>query len=81
MAFAVRTSAFTEPDRPKDLQIRYLTVGGAHVDVTGSGEHPVDRLPDDARVSRAARIVGHACSDGRDGPGARCYCGLKERIW
>ncbi|WP_331719992.1 hypothetical protein [Streptomyces sp. NBC_00147] len=39
MTTTVRTSAFTEPDRPKNLQIRYLNQVGAHVDVTGSGEH------------------------------------------
>ncbi|GHF30440.1 hypothetical protein GCM10017776_56060 [Streptomyces griseoluteus] len=32
---AVRTAACTEPDRPKDLRIRYVTVGGSFVDVTG----------------------------------------------
>ncbi|MBQ0867377.1 hypothetical protein [Streptomyces sp. RK75] len=42
MSTAVRASAFTEPDRPKDLQIRYVTVGGAYLDVTGSGEHVQD---------------------------------------
>ncbi|WP_030423475.1 hypothetical protein [Streptomyces sp. NRRL F-5065] len=32
-------AAFTEPDRPKNLQIRFITVGGSYVDVTGPGEH------------------------------------------
>ncbi|MGV9942435.1 hypothetical protein [Streptomyces sp. NPDC003401] len=32
-------AAFTEPDRPKDLLIRFITVGGSYVDVTGPGEH------------------------------------------
>ncbi|MFZ4302780.1 hypothetical protein ACOZE3_33345 [Streptomyces cinereoruber] len=31
---AARRSAFTQPERPRDLQIRYLTVGGSYVDVT-----------------------------------------------
>ncbi|MEU5958804.1 hypothetical protein [Streptomyces sp. NPDC047525] len=43
MNTAVRVSAFSEPDRPKDLQIRYSTVGGAYVDVTGGGEHMKNR--------------------------------------
>ncbi|MGW3658121.1 hypothetical protein ACWD6R_21620 [Streptomyces sp. NPDC005151] len=37
MNTAVRASAFTEPDRPKGLQIRFLTVGGSYVDVIGPG--------------------------------------------
>ncbi|MFD5786707.1 hypothetical protein ACFWH1_08720 [Streptomyces sp. NPDC127037] len=32
-------SAFTEPDRPKNLQIRFITVGGSFVDVVGFGEN------------------------------------------
>ncbi|MFF3558293.1 hypothetical protein ACFYXL_33320 [Streptomyces tsukubensis] len=32
-------AAFTEPDRPKNLLIRFITVGGSYVDVTGPGEH------------------------------------------
>ncbi|MFJ7069760.1 hypothetical protein [Streptomyces sp. NPDC101115] len=39
MLTALRTSSFTEPDRPKGLQIRFLTTGGSFVDVTGPGEH------------------------------------------
>jgi|GEM_PF-4613870 hypothetical protein len=39
MDTAIRTSAFAEPDRPTDLQIRYVTVGGSFVDVVGGGEH------------------------------------------
>ncbi|MGA5873913.1 hypothetical protein [Streptomyces cinereoruber] len=34
MTPAARPSAFTQPERPRDLQIRYLTVGGSYVDVT-----------------------------------------------
>ncbi|MFE7948235.1 hypothetical protein [Streptomyces sp. NPDC057426] len=37
MRSAASGSAFTEPDRPKNLQIRFLTVGGSYVDVTGPG--------------------------------------------
>ncbi|MFD4860668.1 hypothetical protein [Streptomyces atratus] len=37
MSTAALVSAFTEPDRPKDLQIRFVTVGGSYVDVTGPG--------------------------------------------
>ncbi|MFD5192589.1 hypothetical protein ACFWMU_31455 [Streptomyces sp. NPDC058357] len=32
-------AAFTEPDRPKNLLIRSITVGGSYVDVTGPGKH------------------------------------------
>ncbi|NJP73448.1 hypothetical protein [Streptomyces sp. C1-2] len=39
MSTAVRASAFTEPERPKNLQIRFATIGGSFVDVTGHGEH------------------------------------------
>ncbi|AXU16802.1 hypothetical protein [Streptomyces clavuligerus] len=39
---ALRISAFTEPERPKDLQIRYINLAGAYVDVTGGGEHVQD---------------------------------------
>ncbi|MEU6896317.1 hypothetical protein ABZ934_32185 [Streptomyces sp. NPDC046557] len=39
MSTALRASAFTEPDRPKNLLIRFLTTGGSYVDVTGHGEH------------------------------------------
>lgn len=31
------TLAFTEPERPEDLQIRFITIGGSYVDVTGPG--------------------------------------------
>ncbi|MEV6049208.1 RRQRL motif-containing zinc-binding protein [Streptomyces xanthochromogenes] len=36
------TTVFSEPDRPKNLQIRYLNLVGASLDVTGSGEHAQD---------------------------------------
>nr|WSX54152.1 hypothetical protein OG409_37720 [Streptomyces sp. NBC_00974] len=39
MSAAVRASAFTEPTRPKNLVIRFVTLGGSYVDVTGPGEH------------------------------------------
>lgn len=32
-------AAFTEPDRPKNLLIRFITVGGSYVDVIGPGKH------------------------------------------
>ncbi|CAM5542192.1 hypothetical protein I6J39_34395 (plasmid) [Streptomyces californicus] len=38
MSTAVRAPAFTEPERPENLQIRYATVGGSFVDVTGLPE-------------------------------------------
>ncbi|MFD4833337.1 hypothetical protein ACFWPV_26295 [Streptomyces uncialis] len=34
-----RITAFTEPDRPGNLQIRFITIGGSYVDVTGPGKH------------------------------------------
>ncbi|MER6129753.1 hypothetical protein ABT173_45805 [Streptomyces sp. NPDC001795] len=37
MRTASLASAFTEPERPKGLQLRFITVGGSYVDVTGSG--------------------------------------------
>ncbi|WP_030889875.1 hypothetical protein [Streptomyces sp. NRRL S-1868] len=39
MSTAVRASAFNEPERPKNLQIRFATIGGSFVDVTGLGEN------------------------------------------
>ncbi|MGZ2360939.1 hypothetical protein LRE75_30390 [Streptomyces sp. 372A] len=41
MSTAIRT-AFTEPERPRDLLIRFITVGSSYVDVTGHGEHAQD---------------------------------------
>ncbi|MCX4451670.1 hypothetical protein [Streptomyces sp. NBC_01789] len=35
-------AAFTEPDRPKNLLIRFVTTVGSYVDVTGHGEHAQD---------------------------------------
>jgi hypothetical protein len=32
-------TAFTAPDRPKNLLIRFITVGGSYVDVTDPGKH------------------------------------------
>ncbi|WP_331724884.1 hypothetical protein OHB07_39230 (plasmid) [Streptomyces sp. NBC_00111] len=52
-------AAFTEPDRPKDLLIRFLTVGGSYVDVTGPGEHPESKCWD-----------CHGCKDASDRPEA-----------
>ncbi|WP_030554194.1 hypothetical protein [Streptomyces exfoliatus] len=45
-------TAFTEPDRPKNLLIRFTTVGGSYVDVTGPGQH-----------SEKNRWVCHGCGD------------------
>ncbi|MFI5672969.1 hypothetical protein [Streptomyces sp. NPDC051704] len=39
MSTAVRASAFTEPVRPKNLLIPFVTTGGSYVDVTGHREH------------------------------------------
>lgn len=36
-------TAFTEPDRPKNLLIRFITVGGSYVDVTGPGHSDKNR--------------------------------------
>ncbi|MFJ6250653.1 MULTISPECIES: hypothetical protein [unclassified Streptomyces] len=38
----LRVSAFTEPERPRYLQICYSNLAGAAVDVTGGGEHTKD---------------------------------------
>ncbi|MFF3863664.1 hypothetical protein [Streptomyces sp. NPDC002209] len=35
-------TALAEPERPKDLQIRFVTLGGSYVDVTGPG-HSSDK--------------------------------------
>ncbi|WP_333741175.1 hypothetical protein [Streptomyces sp. IBSBF 2806] len=43
MSTVLRTSAFTEPERPKNLQIRFATLGGSFVDVVGLGEHSKNR--------------------------------------
>ncbi|MGW2109507.1 hypothetical protein [Streptomyces sp. NPDC001948] len=50
-------TAFTEPDRPKNLLIRFITVGGSYVDVTGPGEH-----------SMKNRWDCHGCGDSSDRP-------------
>ncbi|MFJ6000349.1 hypothetical protein [Streptomyces sp. NPDC092370] len=50
-------AAFTEPDRPKNLQIRFITVGGSYVDVTGPGEH-----------SDKNRWDCHGCGDSSNRP-------------
>ncbi|MEU3774228.1 hypothetical protein AB0F11_13670 [Streptomyces sp. NPDC032472] len=55
MTTTVRTSAFTEPDRPKNLQIRYVTVGGTYLDVTGTGS-----------IHKNHRWHCHGCQDGND---------------
>ncbi|MBX4175564.1 MULTISPECIES: hypothetical protein [Streptomyces] len=50
-------AAFTEPDRPKNLLIRFITVGGSYVDVTGHGKH-----------SDKNRWNCHGCGDSSDRP-------------
>ncbi|MFD5513167.1 hypothetical protein ACFWIB_36205 [Streptomyces sp. NPDC127051] len=50
-------AAFTEPDRPKNLLIRFATVGGSYVDVTGSSKH-----------SDKTRWNCHSCGDTSDRP-------------
>ncbi|MFZ3492300.1 hypothetical protein ACODT5_03500 [Streptomyces sp. 5.8] len=50
---ALRT-ALTEPDRPKDLQIRFATLGGSYVDVTGPGPN---------YASGVHRWKCHGCAD------------------
>ncbi|MZE51412.1 hypothetical protein GTY86_08820, partial [Streptomyces sp. SID5770] len=52
-----RASAFTEPDRPKGLLIRFVTTGGSYVDVTGPGKH-----------SEKNRWHCHGCGDSSDRP-------------
>ncbi|MFJ6628927.1 MULTISPECIES: hypothetical protein [unclassified Streptomyces] len=57
MSTATR-AAFAEPDRPKNLLIRFITVGGSYVDVTGPGRH-----------SEENRWHCHGCGDSSDRPG------------
>lgn len=57
MSTTTRASAFTEPDRPKGLQIRFITVGGSYVDVTGPGEY-----------SKQNRWDCHGCKDTSQSP-------------
>ncbi|MFJ3860357.1 hypothetical protein ACIPRL_29485 [Streptomyces sp. NPDC090085] len=60
-------AAFTEPDRPKNLLIRFLTVGGSYVDVTGPGKH-----------SEKNRWHCHGCGDSSDRP-RRITCSASGR--
>jgi hypothetical protein len=48
-------AAFNEPDRPKNLLIRFTTVGGSYVDVTG-------------KHSDKTRWDCHGCGDSSDRP-------------
>lgn len=48
-------ATFHEPPRPENLQMRFVTVDGSYVDVTGSG-HPYDDN----------RWKCHGCKDGDD---------------
>lgn len=50
-------AAFTEPDRPANLLIRFLTIGGSYVDVTGDGKY-----------SKKNRWDCHGCGDSSDRP-------------
>ncbi|WP_301129078.1 hypothetical protein [Streptomyces cacaoi] len=50
-------AAFTEPDRPGNLLIRFITVGGSYVDVTGPGKY-----------SKKNRWNCHGCGDSRGWP-------------
>lgn len=68
MTTAVRASAFTEPYRPSNLQIRYLTLGGAYLDVTGSGEHAENN-----------RWRCHGCQDHSDFPHAGCLFEMRKK--
>ncbi|MGA5430701.1 hypothetical protein OH717_34415 (plasmid) [Streptomyces albidoflavus] len=43
MGTTARSRTFTEPARPENLQIRFVTIGGAFVDVIGLGEHRMNR--------------------------------------
>ncbi|MEV8455538.1 hypothetical protein AB0467_28400 [Streptomyces sp. NPDC052095] len=54
---ATTLTAFTEPDRPGNLLIRFITVGGSYVDVTGPGEH-----------FEKNRWDCHGCGDSSDRP-------------
>ncbi|TBO58886.1 hypothetical protein EYS09_14995 [Streptomyces kasugaensis] len=57
MRTATPASAFMEPARPRDLQIRFITVGGSYVDVTGPSRH-----------SDRSCWHWHGCGDSSDSP-------------
>ncbi|MGK5628551.1 hypothetical protein [Streptomyces sp. URMC 123] len=59
-------AAFIEPDRPKNLLIRFITVGGAYVDVTGPGKHS-DKNRWDCR----------GCGESSDRPAADFLCFIR----
>lgn len=62
MSTAVRASAFTEPERPMNLQIRFVTLGGSFVDVIGPGEH-LNALPGAVGSLRASVVVADEAQD------------------
>ncbi|MBV7674317.1 hypothetical protein STHAL_33260 [Streptomyces halstedii] len=64
---ALRVSAFTEPERPRNLQIRYINLAGAAVDVTGGGEHAQDN-----------RWTCRGCKDSSDCPKADWLWRIRE---
>ncbi|MFH9390825.1 hypothetical protein ACIOEY_29135 [Streptomyces albidoflavus] len=43
MGTTARSRTFTEPARPENLQIRFVTIGGSFTDVIGLGEHHQNR--------------------------------------
>jgi hypothetical protein len=68
LSAVARASAFTEPDRPKGLQIRFITVGGSYVDVIG---------PDD--YSDKNRWDCHGCKDTSRSPGKDYLFSIREK--
>ncbi|MFI5945547.1 hypothetical protein ACIBCB_35620 [Streptomyces uncialis] len=64
---AARLSAFTEPARPAGLQIRFITIGGSFVDVTGSGRHS------------KARWMCHGCKDSSTCPEVDWLWSIREK--
>ncbi|MCX4554257.1 hypothetical protein [Streptomyces sp. NBC_01500] len=62
------TAASSEPHRPKGLQIRFATIGGSFVDVTGPGEH-----------SDQNRWDCHGCMDGSRFPEREHLFSIREK--
>ncbi|MFI6967246.1 hypothetical protein [Streptomyces sp. NPDC050255] len=60
-------AVFTEPDRPKNLLTRFITVGGSYVNVTSRSQHPDKN-----------RWTCHGCGDSSPGP-RRATCPASGR--
>ncbi|WP_411078340.1 hypothetical protein [Streptomyces sp. cmx-10-25] len=63
-----RPSAFTQPEQPRDLQIRYLTVGGSYVDVTPDADKRLE-----------SRWFCHGCKAASEFPQADYLFKIREK--